>query len=227
MLCGWAAAYTVHEIWLIDPIWPTLASDLDYQDQGHVIVRQNLKYICLILCSLKLYSSHQNNDYIIYGSRDMADWPLFDQLCQVTLTFKVTWSWDNFKNMFSGFLILLNTIVDIRIMIISSTVYEILLIDHIWPVFSNDLDLQDHVIFRRYQKFVFRIHCTCKPYNRHQNNGSITYSSWDIETYNFWRPSWTPSWFVSLCMGWATSTINFMILLHHTKRLTPTASSHH
>ena len=97
-------SFTVHEIWLIDPIWPTLSSDLDYQ--GHVIITQNLKYRCSILCSLKLYSRHQNNDYIIYGSRDMADWPLFDQLCQVSLTSKVTWSSDNLENMFAGFLFL-------------------------------------------------------------------------------------------------------------------------
>ena len=114
-----------------------------------------------------------------------------------------------------------------RIMILSSTVYEIWLIDHIWPVFSNDLDLQGHVIFRQPRKFVFWIPFTWKPYNRHQNNCSITYSSWDIETYNFWRPSWTPSCFVSFCRGCATPTMNCMILLYHTKRLTPTASSHH
>ena len=91
---------------LIDPIWPTLSSDLDYQPQGHVIFKQNSKYICSIPCSLKLYSRHHNNDYIIYGSRDMADWPLFDQLYQVTLTSKVTWFSGNLQNMFAGFHIL-------------------------------------------------------------------------------------------------------------------------
>ena len=155
---------TVHEIWSIDPIWPTLSTDLDYQ--GHVIFRQNRKCICSIPCSLKLYTRHRNNDYIVYRSRDMADcrgvfrgplgygplwpknifltlkkiwktwlaplvalvwalvasdslaplseilntpladWPLFDQLCQVTLIYKVTWSSDNLKNMFAEFRIL-------------------------------------------------------------------------------------------------------------------------
>ena len=96
---------TVHKIWLIDRICP---SDLDYQ--GHVIFRRNLKYICSIPCSSKLYSRHQNNDYIVYGSRDMADWPLFDQLCQVTWNSKVTWSSDNLENMLARFLILSNPI---------------------------------------------------------------------------------------------------------------------
>ena len=74
---------TVHEIWLIDPIWPTLSSDLYFQDLVSYI--QYWKYVSWIPCSLKPYSRHQNNDYIVYGSRNMADWPY--------LTNFVKWPW--------------------------------------------------------------------------------------------------------------------------------------
>ena len=107
------------------------------------------------------YSRHQNNDYIAYGSRDMADWPYLTnfvnwpwlprspnlqailkmfviflflstpmvtniititsrygwltqsaQLCQMTLTTKVTWSSHKICNIFVRFLVLWNCIAE-------------------------------------------------------------------------------------------------------------------
>ena len=116
---------TVHEIWLIDPIWPTLSSGLHFQ--GHVIFRQYWQYVCWIPCSLKPYSRHvSNNDYIVYGLRDMGWLTIFDQFCQVTLTYKVTWSSGEIENMFFEFSVPENPIIDIKIIVLSRIVLEIL-----------------------------------------------------------------------------------------------------
>jgi len=156
---------TVHEIWPIDPIWPTLSTDLDYQ--GHVIFRQNRKCICSIPCSLKLYIRHRNNDYIVYRSRDMANcrgvfrgplgygplWPkiIFLTLKKIWKTWlapSFVWALEASESLAPSF---------------RNPKYATGWLTIIWPTLSSDLDLQGHVIFRQSQKYVCWIPYSLKP----------------------------------------------------------------